>query len=58
MDACFAESVKLYDEMSAKNPVFKKVYESMKNFRDNELPWFRVAEGSYDSYMGTINRGK
>ncbi|MNF11030.1 Alpha-keto acid-binding periplasmic protein TakP precursor [compost metagenome] len=58
MDACFAESVKLYDEMGAKNPVFKKVYESMKNFRDNELPWFRVAEGSYDSYMGTINRGK
>ena len=25
----------------------------MVAFRDNELPWFRVAEGSYDSYMGT-----
>ncbi|SIT29760.1 TRAP transporter substrate-binding protein [Achromobacter sp. MFA1 R4] len=58
MDACYAEAVKLYEEMGAKNPAFKKVYESMKKFRDDQLPWFRVAEGSYDSYMGTINRGK
>jgi len=26
----------------------------MVAFRDNALPWFRVAEGGYDSYMGTI----
>ncbi|MEI2415340.1 TRAP transporter substrate-binding protein [Orrella sp. JC864] len=58
LDACYAEAVKLYDELSAKSPMFKKVYESMREFRDNELPWFRVAEGSYDSYMGTIGRGK
>ena len=54
LDACYAESLKLYDELSAKDPNFKKIYESMVAFRDNALPWFRVAEGGYDSYMGTI----
>ena len=54
LDACYAESLKLYDELSAKDHNFKKIYESMVAFRDNALPWFRVAEGGYDSYMGTI----
>lgn len=53
LDACYAEANKLYAEMSAASPEFKKIYDSMVAFRDNELPWFRVAEGSYDSYMGT-----
>ena len=58
LDACYQEALKVYADMSAKDPMFKKVYENMRDFRDNELPWFRVAEGSFDSYMGTINRGK
>ncbi|OZI26322.1 ABC transporter substrate-binding protein [Bordetella genomosp. 9] len=56
MDACYAESLKVYEEMSAKSPMFKKLYESMVAFRDNEIPWFRVADGSFDGYMGTIGR--
>ncbi|ANN65513.1 TRAP transporter substrate-binding protein [Bordetella bronchialis] len=56
MDACYAESVKVYAEMSAKSPMFKKLYDSMVAFRDNEIPWFRVADGSFDGYMGTIGR--
>ncbi|MDQ8032300.1 MAG: TRAP transporter substrate-binding protein [Bordetella sp.] len=56
MDACYAESQKLYQEYAAKDAMFKKLYESMVAFRDNEIPWFRVAEGSYDGFMGTIGR--
>ena len=56
LDACYAESVKLYEELGAKDPAFKKVYDNMVAFRDSEIPWFRVAEGGYDSYMGTITR--
>ena len=58
MDACYAEAVKVYEEFSAKDPMFKKVYDDMVAFRDNEIPWFRVAEGSFDGFMGTIGRGK
>jgi len=38
--------------------MFKRVYDSMVAFRDNEIPWFRVAEGSYDGFMATVARGK
>ncbi|WP_459614516.1 TRAP transporter substrate-binding protein [Bordetella sp. 2513F-2] len=58
MDACYAESLKVYEEFSAKDPMFKKLYDSMVAFRDNEIPWFRVAEGSFDGFMATISRQK
>ncbi|CAM4100916.1 TRAP transporter substrate-binding protein [Bordetella muralis] len=58
MEACYAEAVKVYEELSAKDPTFKKIYDDMVAFRDNEIPWFRVAEGSFDGFMGTIGRGK
>src|SRR3546814_160010 len=58
MDACYAEANKVYAEFSAKDPMVKKVYDDMVAFRDNEIPWFRVAEGSFDGFMGTINRHK
>ncbi|MDX3907310.1 MAG: TRAP transporter substrate-binding protein [Pigmentiphaga sp.] len=56
MDACYAEANKLYAEMSAKSPDFKRVYDSMVAFRGDVLPWFRVAEGNFDGYMSTIRR--
>lgn len=58
MDACYAEAVKIYDGLSAKDPGFKKIYDDMVAFRDNEIPWFRMAEGSFDGFMGTIVRGR
>jgi len=54
MDACYNEATKLYAEMSAKSPEFKRVYDSMVAFRGDVLPWFRVAEGNFDGYMSTI----
>jgi TRAP-type mannitol/chloroaromatic compound transport system substrate-binding protein len=58
MEACYLEAVKIYDGLSAKDPTFKKIYEDMVTFRDNEIPWFRIAEGSFDSFMATISRVK
>lgn len=28
----------------------------MTAFRDKEIPWFRVAEGSFDSLMATLGQ--
>ena len=40
-----------YDETAAKNPKFKKIYDSWKKFRDEQIQWFAVAENRYDNFM-------
>ncbi len=52
MDASFKASNDVYKEFSDKNAGFKKIFENYMAFRDNVVPWFRVAEGSYDNYLG------
>jgi len=51
MEACYKAAIELHDEIAKTNESFKKVYESMKAFRDNTYPWFNVAELNYDSFM-------
>ena len=51
MEACYSAAVQLYDETSAKNPKFKKVYDSWKAFRNEQVLWFRVAENTFDNFM-------
>jgi TRAP-type mannitol/chloroaromatic compound transport system substrate-binding protein len=58
MEACLKAANELYDETSAKNPNFKKVYESWVKFRDEENLWFRVAEGRFDAFMGSVSAKK
>jgi TRAP-type mannitol/chloroaromatic compound transport system substrate-binding protein len=41
----------MYDEESAKNPAFKKIYTEWKKFRDSEIQWFKVAEAPYQNFM-------
>ena len=45
-------------ETSEKSPAFKKIYESMVKFREDQLLWFRVAEKGYDDFMHTIQNIK
>lgn len=52
MDASFKASNELYKEFCDKNAMFKKIHDNYMGFRDNIVPWFRVAEGSYDNYLG------
>jgi TRAP-type mannitol/chloroaromatic compound transport system substrate-binding protein len=41
----------LYEEESAKNPSFKKIYEPWKKFRDEIYLWHRVAEQTYSTFV-------
>jgi TRAP-type mannitol/chloroaromatic compound transport system substrate-binding protein len=51
LDACFQATIATYDEISAKNADFKKMYEAMKAVRGESYLWFQVAEHTFDSYM-------
>jgi TRAP-type mannitol/chloroaromatic compound transport system substrate-binding protein len=51
MEAALKASNEVYDEISAKNPDFRKVYESLRAFRNEEYLWFQVAEYTFDNFM-------
>jgi TRAP-type mannitol/chloroaromatic compound transport system substrate-binding protein len=51
LEACFNSANELYAETVAKNPKFKKIYESWKPFRNEEVLWFRVVENTFDNFM-------
>ena len=51
MDACFAASNDLYDELSSKNVDWKRICESYRAFRNEEYLWFQVAEYTFDNFM-------
>ncbi|MDJ1159812.1 TRAP transporter substrate-binding protein [Chelatococcus sp. SYSU_G07232] len=51
MEACFKAANELYAETSAKNADFKKVYDAMMAFRNDEYLWFQVAEYTFDNFM-------
>jgi len=50
MDACMKAANQLYDELSAKSPEFRKIYESWRKFRDDQYLWWRVAENTFDNF--------
>jgi TRAP-type mannitol/chloroaromatic compound transport system substrate-binding protein len=54
LDEAFKQSMQLYDELSAKNPNWKKVYEDYSAFRREQNLWFRFAESSFDRYMQSV----
>ena len=51
MDEAFKQSMELYDELSASNPNWKKVYSDYRNFQRDANLWFRFTEARFDSYM-------
>ena len=56
MAACYKASEELYADFSAKSPKFTKVYEPWKKFRDEQIQWFSIAEGRFDSFMTAAQR--
>jgi TRAP-type mannitol/chloroaromatic compound transport system substrate-binding protein len=56
MAACYKTAHELYEETSAKNPKFKKIYTAWKQFRDTEVQWFSVAENRFDNFMLAAER--
>ena len=54
LDEAFKQSMQLYDELSARNPNWKKVYDDYSAFRREQNLWFRFAEASFDRYMQSV----
>lgn len=50
MEACHKASIETFDEIAAKNPDFRKVYEHWKAFMNQSNGWFRVAEFRLDAF--------
>src|SRR3989441_1842979 len=40
-----------YEEVAVKNAKFRKVWEPWKKFRAEQVQWFSIAEGRFDSFM-------
>jgi TRAP-type mannitol/chloroaromatic compound transport system substrate-binding protein len=51
LDLAFKTSMALYEEVGAKNPNWKKVYDDYSAFRKEQNLWFRFTEAKYDSFM-------
>jgi len=51
MEACLKASQEVNAETSAVNPDFKKVWDSIVAFRNDEYLWWQVAEFGYDNFM-------
>jgi TRAP-type mannitol/chloroaromatic compound transport system substrate-binding protein len=51
MEACLKASIEVNTQTSAVNADYKKVWDSIQVFRNDEYLWWQVAEFSYDSFM-------
>ena len=51
MEAAFKTANELYEEISGQNADFKKMYTSLRDFRNEEYLWFQVAEYTFDNFM-------
>ena len=51
MNAAFKESMALYEELSAKNENWNKVYADYSKFRAEQNLWFRFTESTFDRFM-------
>jgi TRAP-type mannitol/chloroaromatic compound transport system substrate-binding protein len=51
LDACLKASFELYNQLSATNPEFKKLWDAILAFRNDQYLWWQLAEYSYDTYL-------
>ena len=51
MAAAFKEAMAFYNEISARNENWKKVYTDLNKFRADQNLWFRFTEAKFDSFM-------
>jgi TRAP-type mannitol/chloroaromatic compound transport system substrate-binding protein len=51
LEACYRAANEVYAETSAANADFKKVYDAMLPFRNDQYLWWQVAEYTYDTFM-------
>jgi TRAP-type mannitol/chloroaromatic compound transport system substrate-binding protein len=59
LEACFEAAYQFYEELSAKDAKFKKIYDSLKGSRTEQNLWFRVAENTFDNFNYSMSaKGK
>ncbi|MGE3149228.1 MAG: ABC transporter substrate-binding protein, partial [Pseudorhodoplanes sp.] len=51
MEVCYRAANETYAEISAKNPDFKALYDSVAAFRGEQYLWWQVAEYGFDNFM-------
>jgi TRAP-type mannitol/chloroaromatic compound transport system substrate-binding protein len=51
LEAGLKASLELYAELSAANPAFKKIWDAMLAFRNDQYLWWQLAEYSYDTFL-------
>ncbi|MBI5612019.1 MAG: ABC transporter substrate-binding protein, partial [Gammaproteobacteria bacterium] len=51
MVAAHKAAFEMYEQESARNPAFKKIYVEWKKFRDTTNQWLKVAEASYANFI-------
>jgi TRAP-type mannitol/chloroaromatic compound transport system substrate-binding protein len=51
MEACLKAANEVYAEISATNADFKKIWDNIVAFRNDEYLWWQVAEYTYDTFM-------
>jgi TRAP-type mannitol/chloroaromatic compound transport system substrate-binding protein len=51
MEACFKVANEVYSELSATNADFKKIWDNIQAFRNDQYLWWQVAEYTYDTFM-------
>ena len=51
MDVCWKAANELYAEINAKNPEFKKIYDSYNAWQRDAYLWTQVADHTMDAYM-------
>ena len=51
MSEAFRHATAIYEETSAKNESFRKIYADLSKFRADQNLWFRFTEGTFDRFM-------
>ena len=58
MEAAYKAAFELYDELAAKSPHFKRIYEPWRAYREDQYLWFRVAENTFDNFVYSQSAAK
>ena len=51
MEAAYKAADEVYAEVSASNPDFKKIYDSVVASRSDQYLWWQVAEYTFDTFQ-------
>jgi TRAP-type mannitol/chloroaromatic compound transport system substrate-binding protein len=58
MEASFKAAMETYAELTASNPAFKKIYDSMAAFRADSYLWLQISEYTFDRFMMGMQQKK